>query len=80
MTAALMRSPRIGLSFGERTIRAVIDSGSTGVVVAARSIPNFDQLQSIGNGQLTYTSSGRIMRGQWVITQLSLIGQEWRAA
>lgn len=25
--------PRIGLSFGERTIRAVIDSGSTGVVL-----------------------------------------------
>jgi hypothetical protein len=67
--------PRIGLSFGGRTIRAVIDSGSTGVVVAARSIPNVDQLQSIGEGQLTYTSSGRIMRGQWVITRLALIGQ-----
>ena len=67
--------PRIGLSFGERTIRAVIDSGSTGVVVAARFIPNFDQLQSIGEGQLTYTSSGRIMRGQWVITRLTLVGQ-----
>lgn len=67
--------PRIGLSFGGRTIRAVIDSGSTGVVVAARSIPNVDQLQSIGEGQLTYTSSGRIMRGQWVITRLALVGQ-----
>lgn len=67
--------PRIGLSLGGRTIRAVIDSGSTGVVVAARSIPNVDQLQSIGKGQLTYTSSGRIMRGQWVITQLALLGQ-----
>jgi hypothetical protein len=67
--------PRIGLSFGERTIRAVIDSGSTGIVVAARSIPNFDQLQSIGEGKLTYTSSGRVMRGQWVITRLALVGQ-----
>ena len=67
--------PRIGLSFGRRTIRAVIDSGSTGVVVAARSIPNFDQLQSLSEGQLTYTSSGRIMRGQWVITRLALVGQ-----
>lgn len=66
--------PRIGLSFGGRTIRAVIDSGSTGVVVAARSIPNVDQLRSIGEGQLTYTSSGRIMRGRWVITRLALVG------
>lgn len=67
--------PRIGLSFGERTIRAVIDSGSTGVVVAASYIPNFDQLESIGEGRLTYTSSGRVMRGQWVVTRLSLVGQ-----
>lgn len=67
--------PRIGLSFGDRPIRAVIDSGSTGVVVAARYIPNFDQLQSIGEGKLTYTSSGRVMRGQWVITRLALVGQ-----
>ncbi len=67
--------PRIGLSFGDRPIRAVIDSGSTGIVVAARYIPHFDQLQSIGEGKLTYTSSGRVMRGQWVITRLALVGQ-----
>jgi len=67
--------PRIGLSFGDRMLRAVIDSGSTGIVVAARYIPNFDQLESIGEGRLTYTSSGRVMRGQWVITPLALVGQ-----
>jgi len=67
--------PRIGLSFGDRTLRAVIDSGSTGIVVAASFIPNFEQLQSIGEGKLTYTSSGRVMRGQWVITPLALVGQ-----
>lgn len=44
-------TPRIGLSFGERAHRAVLDSGSTGVVVAARMIPNFDQLPSLGDGR-----------------------------
>ena len=67
--------PRVGLSFGDRTLRAVIDSGSTGIVVAASYIPNFDQLEAIGEGKLTYTSSGRVMRGQWVITRLALVGQ-----
>ncbi len=53
--------PRIGLAFGERTLHAVIDSGSTGIVVAATYIPNFDALPSVGDGRLTYTSSGRVL-------------------
>lgn len=69
-------TPRIGLSFGERVHRAVLNSGSTGVVVAARMMPNFDQLPSLGDGRLTYTSSGRIMLGRWVVTPLTLIGQD----
>lgn len=68
--------PRIGLSFGGAPIGAVIDSGSTGVVVAARYIPGFDQLPVQGDGRLTYTSSGRVMIGQWVVTPLSLVGRE----
>ncbi|MFK8251506.1 hypothetical protein [Ancylobacter terrae] len=68
--------PRIGLSFGDRPIRAELDSGSTGIVVAAAYIPNFDQLTSIGEGRLTYTSSGRVMVGQWVVTPVSLVGRE----
>lgn len=68
--------PGIGLSFGGEPIRAVIDSGSTGIVVAARYIPNFDQLPVQGDGRLTYTSSGRIMIGQWVVTPVTLVGQE----
>jgi hypothetical protein len=67
--------PRIGLSFGERTHRAVLDSGSTGIVVAASLIPNVDQLQSLGDARLTYTSSGRIMLGRWVVTPVSLVGE-----
>ena len=36
--------PRIGLKFGGRTLNAVLDSGSTGIVVAARDIPDFESL------------------------------------
>ena len=68
--------PRIGLSFGGEPLRAELDSGSTGIVVAAAYIPGFDQLQSVGPGKLTYTSSGRVMVGQWVVTPVSLVGKE----
>ncbi len=68
--------PRIGLSFGERTLRAELDSGSTGIVVASRYIPDFDQLPSIGEGRLTYSSSGRVMIGRWVVTRVGLVGRD----
>ncbi len=68
--------PRIGLSFGGKPIRAELDSGSTGVVVAAAFIPGFDQLPVIGEGRLTYTSSGRVMIGSWVTTRLTLTGAD----
>lgn len=73
----LTRVPRIGLAFpgGER-LSADLDSGSTGIVVAAASIPGFDQLPSQGPGKLTYSSSGRVMLGQWVVTPLALVGRE----
>ena len=70
------RVPRIGLSFGGEPIRAVIDSGSTGIVVAALYIPGFDQLAVVGDGRLTYSSSGRVMIGKWVLTPVTLVGQE----
>lgn len=68
--------PRIGLSFGGEPIRAVIDSGSTGIVVAARYVPGLDRLPVEGDGRLTYTSSGRVMIGQWVVTPVTLLGQD----
>ncbi|SHF25709.1 hypothetical protein SAMN02745157_2025 [Kaistia soli DSM 19436] len=70
------KTPSIGLSFGERVLHATLDSGSTGVVVAAAFIPNFDQLPVIGEGKLTYTSSGRVMLGSWVTTSLTLSGRD----
>jgi hypothetical protein len=70
----LQRPPLLGLSFGGPQRRAVMDTGSTGIVVAATSIPNVGQLPNRGPGILTYTSSGRIMRGDWVVTPVTIIG------
>ncbi|OYY60340.1 MAG: hypothetical protein B7Y61_23265, partial [Rhizobiales bacterium 35-66-30] len=42
--AAMTRPPSLSLSFGGRTVRAVMDTGSTGIVVAARAIPNLARL------------------------------------
>jgi hypothetical protein len=38
-----------------------MDTGSTGVVVSADKIPSIDRLPSLGPGQLTYSSSGRVI-------------------
>ena len=70
----LQKPPLLGLSFGGRQRRAVMDTGSTGIVVAASSIPDVDRLESRGPGTLTYTSSGRIMRGDWVVTPITIAG------
>lgn len=68
--------PRIGLSLnGSAPLRAELDSGSTGIVVAAEYIPGFDQLPSQGPAKLTYTSSGRVMLGQWVVVPVALVGR-----
>jgi hypothetical protein len=66
--------PRLRISFGGRSSGAVMDTGSTGVVVSADKIPNIASLQSLGAGQLTYSSSGRIMIGQWVVTPMTITG------
>ena len=66
--------PRLRISFGTRSYSVVMDTGSTGVVVSADKIPNIRGLQSLGPGKLTYSSSGRIMMGQWVVTPMTIIG------
>ncbi|WP_267211619.1 pepsin/retropepsin-like aspartic protease family protein [Chelatococcus asaccharovorans] len=70
----MRRPPTLHLSFGGQDYRAVMDTGSTGVVVSASLIPNVDRLPVVAPGQLTYTSSGRIMRGDWVVTPLTISG------
>lgn len=74
----LKKPPRLGLSFGGDMIEAVMDSGSTGIVVAARYVPGWEAMQSLGEGRITYTSSGRIMIGQWVVTPVSIQGADGR--
>jgi hypothetical protein len=66
--------PRLRIAFGGRSYAAIMDTGSVGVVVSANKIPNIDSLQSLGPGQLTYSSSGRIMIGQWVVTPMTIMG------
>ncbi|CAH1654436.1 conserved exported hypothetical protein [Hyphomicrobiales bacterium] len=70
----MRRSPTLHLSFGGPDYRAVMDTGSTGIVVAASLIPGVDSLPVVAPGKLTYTSSGRIMRGDWVMTPVTISG------
>ena len=66
--------PLLRISFGGRSYDAVMDTGSTGVVVSADKIPNINSLPSLGPGELTYSSSGRIMIGRWVVTPMAIAG------
>jgi hypothetical protein len=76
----LLRPPTLGLAVGSGEIhRAVLDTGSTGVVVSASSILDIDDLPVIGPGQLTYTSSGRIMQGRYVLSPVTVIGKNGAA-
>jgi hypothetical protein len=70
----LQNPPHLGLSFGGRQLRAVMDTGSTGIVVSASAIPNIDRLPNRGPGTLTYTSSGRIEQGDWVMVRATITG------
>ena len=72
--ADISEPPRLRISFGGPTYAVVMDTGSTGIVVSADKIPNIDHLQSLGPGQLTYSSSGRIMIGRWVVTPVTVMG------
>lgn len=74
--ADITTPPRLRISFGGRGYGAVMDTGSTGVFVSADKIPNIASLHSLGAGQLTYSSSGRIMIGQWVVTSMTIIGAD----
>ena len=70
----LQSPPHLGLSFGGRQLHAVMDTGSTGIVVSASAIPNIDRLPNRGPGTLTYTSSGRVEQGDWVVVRATIAG------
>jgi hypothetical protein len=70
----LREPPHLTLSLGGHQLRAVMDTGSTGVVVSASAIPAFERLPNNGPAKLTYTSSGRIMQGVWVTVPVTVTG------
>ncbi|MBD0415149.1 hypothetical protein [Oryzicola mucosus] len=72
--APIRFSPTLEMSFGGEPTRAIMDTGSTGIVVSADVIPDVQNLKSTGTGTLTYSSSGRIMHGNWVVTPVTITG------
>ena len=76
----LKHTPKLGLSVnGGVPVRGVMDTGSTSVVIAARRIPNFQSLPVIRPGTLTYSSSGRVMKGVWVKVPVTVTGAEGKS-
>lgn len=71
----LTEMPHLRMGVDGALVSAVMDTGSTGVVISATSIPNIDKLPSLGPGEITYSSSGRIMNGHWVVTPLVVAGR-----
>jgi hypothetical protein len=77
----LVDVPRLAVSANGGPVRAaVVDTGSTGVLLSAAAIPDLDRLPQLGPGTLTYSSSGRIMRGRWVMTALTIAGRTGKVA
>lgn len=72
----IRRPPTLGLAVGGAVHRAVMDTGSTGVVISATSIAGFETLTPLGPGEITYTSSGRIMRGVNVRVPVTIVGAD----
>ncbi|WP_238121268.1 MULTISPECIES: hypothetical protein [unclassified Xanthobacter] len=76
--APITAPPTLGISIGGAMHRAVMDTGSTGVIISASSIAHLDQLPDLGPGSLTYSSSGRIMRGRYVVAPVTVHGADGR--
>lgn len=74
---AISAPPHLMLSFGGAARRAVMDTGSTGIVVSAGAIPGEASLPGEA-GTLTYSSSGRIMIGRWVRAAAAISGADGR--
>lgn len=76
--AALGVPPRLLVSFGGSPVAAVVDTGSTGIVISASAIPGVANLPG-PPGFVEYSSSGRIERGRWVETPVTLRGANGRS-
>jgi predicted aspartyl protease len=71
--ADITASPRLRISLGGASHEAILDTGSTGIVISASDIPSVESLPATP-GQLAYSSSGRIMVGKWVTTPVTVEG------
>lgn len=70
----MAHTPGLRINFPDGDARPIeMDTGSTGIVISAGSIPDFAQLAGTP-GKLTYNSSGRIMIGSWVTTPVTISG------
>jgi predicted aspartyl protease len=69
--------PHLRMSVGGGAPRsAVMDTGSTGIVVSASAISDIAGRPSQGPASLAYSSSGHVMEGTWVITPVTISGAD----
>ncbi|BAF88819.1 conserved hypothetical protein [Azorhizobium caulinodans ORS 571] len=74
---ALNHVPHLMVSVGGGPARrAVLDTGSTGLVIAAKAIPDFEHLPRIGPRSITYRSSGRVVHGVMVLVPVTITGAD----
>ncbi len=76
--APLRVPPRLLVSFGGSPVAAVMDTGSTGIVISASAVPDAANLPG-PPGFVEYSSSGRIERGRWVETPVTIRGANGRS-
>jgi len=75
---AMDRVPQVWIKLrGSRPIRFGMDTGSTGIVVAAEHFTPGPNDISEGPGRLTYNSSGRILNGDRYMTEVEIQRDEY---
>lgn len=73
----LNRLPHLTVSVGGGPPRrAVLDTGSTGLVISATAIPDLARLPQLGPGSITYSSSGRVLQGVFVLVPVTVTGAD----
>ena len=67
--------PKLKISLGGKSRVVTMDTGSTGIVISAGAIPDVGTLPATP-GRITYTSSGKVMVGNWVTVAVTLEGAD----
>ncbi|MFG1394960.1 hypothetical protein [Xanthobacter agilis] len=74
--APMTDRPQLDLSIGGAKLKALVDTGSTGVAFSAARIPHLRSLPHLGRGELVYTGSRRVLRGRWVLAPVTVSGAD----